>query len=57
MDATSVDLTRSADLIVRHLLAVAPGEQGAIVCDPHSEMAMANALAGVVENVGGQGTL
>jgi leucyl aminopeptidase (aminopeptidase T) len=44
-------------LIVRRLLAVAPGEQVAIVCDPHSEMAMANALAGVVESVGGEFTI
>ncbi len=57
MDATSIDLTRSADLIVRRRLAVAPGEQVAIVCDPHSEMAMANALAGVVESVGGEFTV
>ncbi len=57
MDATSIDLTRSADLIVRRLLAVAPGEQVAIICDPHSEMAMANALAGVVESVGGEFTV
>ena len=54
MDATNIDLTRTADLIVRRLLAVAPGEQVAIVCDPHSEMAMANALAGIVESVGGE---
>jgi len=57
LDATSIDLTRSADLIVRRLLAVAPGEQVAIVCDPHSEMAMAYALAGVVESVGGEFTV
>jgi leucyl aminopeptidase (aminopeptidase T) len=38
-------------------MAVAPGEQVAIVCDPHSEMAMANALAGVVESVGGEFTI
>ena len=54
MDAASIDLTRSADLIVRELLAVSPGEQVAIVCDPHSEMAMANALAGVIESVGAE---
>ena len=57
MDATSIDLTRSADLIIRRLLAVAPGEQVAIVCDPYSEMAMANALAGVVESVGAEFTV
>jgi len=54
MDAINTDLNRSANLIVRRLLAVAPGEQVAIVCDPHSEMAMANALAEVVESVGGE---
>lgn len=54
MEAISIDLTRTADLIVRRLLAVAPGEQVAIVCDPHSEMAMANALAGMVESVGAE---
>ena len=43
-------------MIVRRLLAVAPGENVAIVCDPHSEMAMANALAGIVESVGGETT-
>ncbi len=57
MNATSIDLTRTADLIVRRLLAVAPGEQVAIVCDPHSEMGMANALAGIVESVGAEFTV
>lgn len=57
MDGTPIDLTRSADLIVRKLLAVKPGEQVAIVCDPHSEMAMAHALAGVIESVGGEFTI
>ncbi len=33
-------------------MTVSTGEQVAIVCDPHSEMAMANALAGVVESMG-----
>ncbi|MBE0408682.1 MAG: aminopeptidase [Anaerolineales bacterium] len=57
MDAISIDLIRSADLIIRRLLAVKPGEQVAIVCDPLSEMSMAFALAGMVESVGGEYTL
>ncbi|MFU8771034.1 MAG: aminopeptidase [Anaerolineales bacterium] len=57
MDALSIDLIRSADLIIRRLLAVKPGEQVAIVCDPLSEMSMAFALAGMVESVGGEYTL
>ena len=57
MDPASIDLTRSADLIVRELLAVSPGEQVAIVCDPHSEMAMAYALAGVIESVEAEFTI
>lgn len=48
---------RSADLIVRRLLAVKPGEQVAIVCDPQSEMLMAHALAGITESVGGEYTI
>jgi leucyl aminopeptidase (aminopeptidase T) len=57
MDSRSIDVTRSADLIVRRLLAVKPGEQVAIVCDPHSEMSMAYSLAGIVQSVGGEYTI
>ena len=57
MDSRSIDVTRSADLIIRQLLAVKPDEQVAIVCDPHSEMSMVYALAGVIESVGGEYTI
>jgi leucyl aminopeptidase (aminopeptidase T) len=57
MDPRSIDITRSADLIIRRLLAVKPGEQVAIVCDPHSEISMAYALAGAVESVEGEYTI
>ncbi len=57
MNPRSIDVTRSADLIIRRLLAVKPGEQVAMVCDPHSEMSMVYALAGVVESVGGEYTI
>jgi len=53
----SIDVIRSADLIIRRLLAVQPGEQVALVCDPHSEMSMAYALAGAVESVGAEYTI
>lgn len=54
MSSATVDLTRSADLIVRQLLAVQSGERVAMVCDPHSEMDMAYVLAGIVESVGAE---
>ncbi len=57
MSVRNIDVVRSADLVVRRLLAVQPGEQVALVCDPHSEMQMVHALAGVVESVGGEYTI
>ncbi len=57
MNPRSIDVARSANLIVRRLLAVKPGEQVALVCDPHTEMSMAYALAGVVESVGAEYTI
>lgn len=56
-DPRSIDVARSADLIVRRLLAVKSGEQVALVCDPHTEMSMAYALAGAVESVGAEYTI
>lgn len=57
MNPISIDLSRSANLIIRKLLAVQAGEQVAIICDPYTEMDMAYALAGVVESVGGEYTI
>jgi leucyl aminopeptidase (aminopeptidase T) len=57
MNPRSIDVIRHADQVIRRLLAVKPGEQVAIVCDPHSEMSMAYALAGAVESVGGEYTI
>jgi len=53
----TIDVYRSAELIISSLLAVKPHEQVAIVCDPHSEMSMAYALAGVVESIGAEYTI
>lgn len=57
MNPRSVDVARSANLIIRRLLAVQKDEQVALVCDPHSEMSMVYALAGVVESVGAEYTV
>lgn len=57
MNPRSVDANRSADLIIRRLLAVKPGEQVALICDPHSAMEMVYALAGVIEVVGAEYTI
>jgi leucyl aminopeptidase (aminopeptidase T) len=57
MDPISIDVASSANLIIGELLAVKPGEQVAIICDPHSEMRMAYALAGAVQSLGGEYTL
>jgi leucyl aminopeptidase (aminopeptidase T) len=57
MNPRSIDVIRSAELIIKKLLAVKPGEQVAIVCDPHTEMSMAYALAGIVQGVGAEFTI
>ncbi len=53
----AVTVVYSAELIIRRLLAVQPGEQVALVCDEASEMAMVRALAEVVGAVGGEFTI
>lgn len=57
MNPRSIDVIRSAELIIHRLLAVNAGEQVALVCDPHSAMEMVYALAGVVESVGAEYTI
>ncbi|MFQ5615662.1 MAG: aminopeptidase, partial [Anaerolineales bacterium] len=57
MNPRNIDVMKSADLIVRRLLAVQPGENVMIICDPGSEMSMASALAGIVESVGAEYTI
>jgi len=54
---TAGEPAASADLIIRRLLAVKPGEQVALVCDPQSAMRMVHALADVVRDVGGEPTI
>ncbi len=57
MSEQVVTVQRSAELIVRRLLAVHPGEQVALVCDSESEMEMVRALAEVVESAGAEFTI
>ncbi len=57
MNPRAIYANRSADLIIRRLLAVKPGEQVALICDPHSAMEMVYALAGVIEVVGAEYTI
>ena len=57
MNPRIIDANRSADLVVRRLLAVKPGEQVALICDPHSAMETVYALTGVVEQVGAEYTI
>lgn len=57
MNPGSLDVDQQADLIVQRLLGVKPGEQVVIVCDPHSEMSVAYALAGAVETSGAEYTI
>ena len=57
MKSPNPAVRRSAELIVRRLLAVAPGEQVALVCDGDSEMEMVRALAGAVEAAGAEFTI
>lgn len=57
MNPRTIDVIVKADLIIRRLLAVQKDEQVVIVCDPHSEMEMVYALAGIVESLGAEYTI
>ncbi len=57
MNPKAIDTIRSADLIVRRLADVKPGEQVALICDPQSAMEMVYALAGIVESIGAEYTV
>ena len=57
MNPILIDVIRSANLIIRRLLAVQEGEQVALVCDPHTPMEMVYALAGEIESVGAEYTI
>jgi len=52
-----IDAIKSADLIVRKLLAIKPGEEVVLVGDPETDMDMVHALAGVIQSVGAEYTI
>jgi hypothetical protein len=57
LNPRTIDTIRSAELIIHRLLDVKPGEQVALICDPHSAMEMVYALAGLVESTGAEYTI
>jgi leucyl aminopeptidase (aminopeptidase T) len=52
-----IDAVKSADYIVRELLAVQKGEEVVLIADPETDMEMAQALAGVLLTVGAEYTI
>ena len=52
-----IDAIKSADYIVRELLAVRKGEEVLIIADPETDMEMSQALAGVLVAVGAEYTI
>ena len=52
-----IDTIKSADLIVRELLAIQPGEEVVLIADPETDMEMVQALAGVSQAVGAEYTI
>jgi len=52
-----IDAVKSADLIVRKLLAVRPGEEVVMVADPETDVEILQALAGVIQSVGAEYTI
>ena len=53
-DNRIIDAVKSADLVVRKLLAVQPGEEVVLVGDPDTDVEMMQALAGVIQSVGAE---
>ena len=52
-----IDAVKSADLIVRELLAIQPGEEVVLVADPETDIEMVQALCGVSQAVGAECTI
>ncbi len=49
-----IDAIKSADLIVRELLAIQPGEEVVLIADPETDMTMVQALSGLSQAVGAE---
>jgi leucyl aminopeptidase (aminopeptidase T) len=52
-----IDAVKSADLIVRELLAIQPGEEVVLIADPETDIEMVQALSGVSQAVGAECTI
>lgn len=52
-----IDAIKSAELIVRTLLEIKPGEEVVLIADPETDMEMVQALAGVIQTIGGDYTV
>jgi leucyl aminopeptidase (aminopeptidase T) len=52
-----IDAIKSAELIVRTLLEVKPGEEVVMIADPETDMEMLQAIAGVTQAVGAEYTI
>lgn len=57
MSSSQAAIERSAQLIVRRLLAVSAGEQVALVCDGDNEREMIHALTAVIAAAGAEFTV
>lgn len=53
-DNRIIDAVKSADLIVRKLMAIQPGEEVVLVGDPDTDVEMMQALAGTIQSVGAE---
>jgi leucyl aminopeptidase (aminopeptidase T) len=49
-----IDAIKSADMIVRELLAIQPGEEVVLVADPETDMEMVQAISGIAQAVGAE---
>ena len=49
-----IDAIKSADMIVRELLAIQAGEEVVLVADPETDMEMVQAISGISQAVGAE---
>jgi leucyl aminopeptidase (aminopeptidase T) len=52
-----IDAIKTADMIVRELLAIQPGEEIVLVADPETDMEMVQAISGISQAVGAECTI
>lgn len=57
MNNKVIDAIKSADMIVRELLAIRAGEEVVLVADPETDMEMVQAISGISQAVGAECTI